>query len=278
MADMERAKRIQRVLDDCLRRRAAGEPWSDADVIAEHAELMPELEERLGALKLIEQAGRQAEDGSSAAVSLPADHIQGQCPHCEVHWQIRVEHAGRRVKCKKCGEPFVADEGSSAVGVFGEAPLSQEPPSSIPGYEIESELGHGGMGRVYQARDLGTKRQVALKVMLDGRYADENHRRRFEREVEIAATLEHPNIARVYASGLHEGRHWFAMELVEGQRLDKYIAEKQLGIRDIISLFAPICEGGQPRPSARRDPPGSETRQRHGGRRGQSPCARFRSG
>ena len=165
----ERVKRVQRVLDDCLRRRAAGETWSDADVITEHAELMPELEERLGALKLIEQAGRQAEDGSSAAVSLPADHIQGSCPQCEAKWRAGAEHAGRKVRCRKCGHVFAVEAGSSLMGVGGHSesePSSAGVLDSIPGYEIEGELGHGGMGCVYRAHELATKRTVALKVML----------------------------------------------------------------------------------------------------------------
>lgn len=67
---------------------------------------------------------------------------------------------------------------------------------------------------------LSTHRQVALKVMKPGLFGSEKARSRFEREVELAAGLEHPNIARVYESGLHQGMFYYAMELEEGEDLD----------------------------------------------------------
>jgi len=246
-----RGRRIQQVLDESLRRRAAGEKLSDEDVIARHADLMPELRERLHALKLIENAGRQANgapNASSASSGAPGRNIEGRCPRCQTRWRVKAELAGRRFRCKKCGMVIVADaleNGSESLGgapgPVGGAPSSSGSPTSIPGYKIESELGHGGMGRVYRARELATKRTVALKVMLEKRSTDEHHRRRFEREVEIAASLQHQNIARLYASGLHQGHYWFAMEYVEGETLDAYIAREQLGIRDLLALFVRIC-------------------------------------
>jgi len=81
----------------------------------------------------------------------------------------------------------------------------------IAGYQIEHELHRGGQGVVYRAIQLGTKRQVALKVLLEGRFASESTRRRFEREVELAASLRHPHIVTILDSGINGGRYYFAM-------------------------------------------------------------------
>ncbi len=241
VGDAARLERIQRLVDECLRRRAAGESWPDEAVIGEHPDLMPELGERLRALRLVEEAARRADRPDEAAPG-EAGALEGRCPFCRTRVHVKAEHAGRRMRCK-CGRVFVADLSSSGDGTFASPPPPPELRSTIPGYEIERELGAGGMGRVYLARELSTKRQVALKVMLAGPRAGARQRRRFEREVEIAASLEHPNIARLYASGLHEGRLWFAMEYVEGQRLDEHVVQRRLGVRDILVLFASVCEG-----------------------------------
>ncbi len=163
--------------------------------------------------------------------------LEGHCPGCGAHWHVRPGQAGGRFRCRKCGQIFMA--GAAASGDSSVQP--EKAPESIPGFQIESELGRGGMGRVYLAFELSTKRKVALKVLLAGREAKDKQRRRFEREVEIAAGLEHPNIARLYSSGLHDQHYWFAMEYVQGERLDKYVHKAGLGIREILVLFGRVC-------------------------------------
>src|SRR5262249_17771695 len=95
---------------------------------------------------------------------------------------------------------------------------------AIPGYEITGELGRGGMGVVYEARDLHLNRRVALKMILAGDHADSEAIIRFLGEAEAVAQLRHPNIVQIYGTGGHEGRTYFALEYVEGgnlaQRLD----------------------------------------------------------
>jgi serine/threonine protein kinase len=83
---------------------------------------------------------------------------------------------------------------------------------SIEGYMLKEEIHRGGQGIVYRALQLGTKRLVALKVLLEGPLAAETVRRRFEREIELAASLRHPNIVTILDSGLSRGRYYFAME------------------------------------------------------------------
>ncbi len=108
----------------------------------------------------------------------------------------------------------------------------------IAGYQIEHELHRGGQGVVYRAIQLGTKRQVALKVLLEGRFASESTRRRFEREVELAASLRHPHIVTILDSGISAGRYYFAMEYIAGERLDRYLAKVRPSLRSTLEVFA----------------------------------------
>ena len=92
-------------------------------------------------------------------------------------------------------------------------------PERIAGYEIIGEVGRGGMGVVYKARQVNLNRVVALKVILSGAYAGEHERSRFRREVEAAARLDHPHIVGVYEVGEQDGRPFCAMEFVGGGTL-----------------------------------------------------------
>ncbi len=94
------------------------------------------------------------------------------------------------------------------------------PPPSVPGYEILGELGRGGMGVVYQARQLGFNRVVALKMILSGAHAGPDERDRFRTEAEAVARLQHPNIVQVHEVGEHDGRPFFSMEFCPGGGLD----------------------------------------------------------
>ena len=87
-------------------------------------------------------------------------------------------------------------------------------------YDILGEIARGGMGIVYRARQRDLKRIVALKVMKDGENASEKQIRRFRRETEAAAKLQHPNIVAVHEVGCIEGFHFFTMDLIEGDPLD----------------------------------------------------------
>jgi len=113
---------------------------------------------------------------------------------------------------------------------------------AIPGYKIVEEIGRGGMGVVYKAYQQSTKRVVALKVMLDGPFASETGRRRFEREVELIAQLKHPNIVTIYESGILSGKYYLAMDCIDGQRLDAFASIRQLSVKNILAMFATVCD------------------------------------
>jgi hypothetical protein len=94
-------------------------------------------------------------------------------------------------------------------------------PEAIPGYELLAELGRGGMGVVYKARQVKLNRLVALKMILAGGHADEEDLARFRTEAEAVARLQHPNVVQIYEIGEHKGLPYFSLEFVEGGSLDK---------------------------------------------------------
>ena len=108
---------------------------------------------------------------------------------------------------------------------------------------IVKELHRGGQGVVYQAIQRSTKQQVALKLMLQGPFASTGARRRFEREIELVGSLHHPNIAKVFDSGVAANRQlYFAMQYVQGHRLTDHVRDNQLSLDETLRLFQKVCE------------------------------------
>ncbi|MBN1345625.1 MAG: protein kinase [Phycisphaerae bacterium] len=129
-------------------------------------------------------------------------------------------------------------DASDSLDIRAPGPASLD----IPGYRVLREIGRGGMGRVFEAIQISTRRTVALKVMLEGPFTNETTKRRFEREVHIVAALRHPNIAQIYDSGLHQGRYWFAMEYVDGRPLDAPDVASRFTTRERLAIMAAACD------------------------------------
>ena len=103
------------------------------------------------------------------------------------------------------------------------------PARRLGDYDILREIGRGGMGVVYEARQLSLNRAVALKVLPFAAMLDEKQIARFRNEAQAAAQLHHPNIVPVYAVGQERGVHYFAMQYVEGQSLEAALQELRSG-------------------------------------------------
>jgi tetratricopeptide (TPR) repeat protein len=147
------------------------------------------------------------------------------------------------------GDAFTHEVDDRIGRAISELPASvppRDPPPRIESYEILEEIGRGGMGVAYRARQKGTlDREVALKIIQpqgdQGSFAA-----RFDAEQRAIARMSHPNIASVYEAGTtDDGMAWFAMEFVDGQPLHVFCDQNELSIRDRLLVFADLCAGVQ---------------------------------
>jgi serine/threonine protein kinase len=109
-------------------------------------------------------------------------------------------------------------------------------PVTIPGYEIEGELGRGGMGVIYLARQIQPRRRVALKMILANEHASAEQRARFRAEAEAVARLHHPGIVQVHQVGEAQGRPFLTLEYVAGGSLAQHLRQQSLAPRQAAEL------------------------------------------
>jgi serine/threonine protein kinase len=122
--------------------------------------------------------------------------------------------------------------------------MTGEKPSSIGKYDVIDVIGRGGMGIVYKARDPQLGRLVAIKMMTSGIDDQPEHLRRFFREAQSTASLQHPNIVTVYALGDYGGNAYLVMEYLEGLSLDVIIAARQpLSLLEKLNIMVDVCRG-----------------------------------
>jgi WD40 repeat protein/tRNA A-37 threonylcarbamoyl transferase component Bud32 len=150
--------------------------------------------------------------------------------------------------------PYVPDKPTKAAGeaqrhtLTGSGDSTIQPRAlqerdAVPGYEILEELGRGGMGVVYKARQAKLDRIVALKMILAGSHASAADLLRFLAEAEAEARLRHPNIVQLFESGQHEGLPYFTLEFVEGGTLGTKVATTTLPSREAATLVEAMARG-----------------------------------
>jgi serine/threonine protein kinase len=167
--------------------------------------------------------------------------------------------------CRKCGAQILADapEGLCTACLFetgldllanGDQDVADPRPvargdrtdraktlGDFGDYELLQEIGRGGQGVVFRARQKSLNRTVALKVIGLGHWATEAHLKRFRLEAQAAASLEHPGIVPIHEVGEYEGSCYFSMQFVEGGQLDEVVRREPMPIRRAVELIANVA-------------------------------------
>ena len=113
-------------------------------------------------------------------------------------------------------------------------------------YQILAELGRGGMGEVYKAKDSRLGRDVAIKVLPTSFAADPDRRARFEREAQAVAALSHPNVIAIFDTGVFDDQLYVVMELLTGQTLRERLSAGPIPVRKAVDTAIQIARGQLP--------------------------------
>ncbi len=236
MSDGTDAARIGEIIADVIQRRERGEQLTDDDVIAAHPDLASELGQQLHQLRLIASARRQAEKAAldetfTVGHSTSTDSLALMyCPTCDSRWDTS---AGRNVKTDSC-----PNCGAKLYGLREGEPRAGE---TIRHYVLLQQIGAGGFGTVWRARDTKLECDVAVKIPRRERMAADDVDR-FIREARVAAQLrKHPNIVSVHEADRDDETAFIASDLIDGVSLGDRLADGRIPIGEAVDLVTTVC-------------------------------------
>jgi serine/threonine-protein kinase len=162
-------------------------------------------------------------------------NVNIQCPHCKNPIELVDLQLQQEITCLACGSSFRMEDTSTA----GWAPAR----STVGRFEIIEEVGHGGFGTVYRARDPQLDRTIAIKVPRRGNIGDQpQDLDRFLREARSVAQLRHASIVSVHEVGAAEGMPYLVSEFVEGVTLADYLSGRSITFPQAARLIAEVAE------------------------------------
>jgi eukaryotic-like serine/threonine-protein kinase len=180
-----------------------------------------------------------------------SDAPEGLCAKCVLKTALMMPpdtavaagdlSAGASAKTDDGGSAENSEANTSAAPQSKKAARAAELLGELGDYELLEEVGRGGQGFVFRARQKSLNRTVALKVISLGQWASKAHLKRFRREAEAAASLEHPGIVPFHEVGERDGSCYFSMKFIEGGQLDEVVKRAPMSIRHAAELIAKVA-------------------------------------
>src|SRR5436189_1861035 len=171
-----------------------------------------------------------------------ADAPEGLCPRCVLKIALQMPPEGSVAGVADPGGMDKPSRGDPTAAPDGQkATRAAELLGELGDYELLEEIGRGGQGVVFRARQKSLNRTVALKVISLGQWASKAHLKRFRLEAEAAARLEHPGIVPIHEVGERDGSCYFSMKFVEGGQLDEVARRQPIPPRRAVELIAKVA-------------------------------------